>query len=85
MTMPRFKKSRPARIHVGKDLVTRGWQLPIKWKLIARRGFGTDAYAKMTRTVDSYEEADQVSDELIARGWDSVEIRSVEQLTPIKN
>jgi hypothetical protein len=80
---PRFKKSRPAAIHIGKPIPATGWRLPCKWVITAKRGFG-GAYQKMGLVRKTLEDARSTAKELIERGWDSVEYKQQEILLPLR-
>jgi len=79
----RIRKTKKAVVHVGKPLHARGWQLPLKWRIIARRG--TDStFQKMARVFQGdVSEARAIAKGLLVR-WDSVEIRSEEILHPLR-
>jgi hypothetical protein len=63
-------------------LTARGWQLPLRWFVIARRGLG-GSYQKLVRSAASYEDAKAMRAAIIGQ-WDSVELRSEEKLTKPK-
>lgn len=71
VSKPRFNKSRPGKIHVGKPFD--GLKLPTKHVIVARRGWG-DAYEKVTTVRISYEDAKAAAQEYIDEGWDVVDI-----------
>ena len=77
----RMRKSRPAVVHVEKPLDMRGWKLPCKWQVYARRGSGS-GYERVTFMRDTYEEAHVLVGELFGRGWETAEVVEVESLLP---
>jgi hypothetical protein len=83
MARPRFLKSKPAKIHVGKDIIMRGWKLPCKWTVIARKGDGA-SFQRMTLSRPTLEEARLTGKELFLRGWETVEFKENELLTPLR-
>ena len=76
-----MKKSRRGRVHVGRPLIPRGWQLPATWTLIARRGQGHD-FEMMFGKAKTREEALGRAKELLERGWETVEVKMKEDLHP---
>lgn len=79
---PRFRKSKPGKVHVGTLYETRGWQLPCKWRVTAWRGSGA-SFERYERVAKTYAEAQDLAREMI-QTWDGVELRMVENLFPVK-
>ena len=79
----RFKKSRPAKIHVGRPIQMRGWKLPAKWTLVMRRGFDSNR-ERMSTVHATYDGAHEAARAYFARGWDSAEIIEKEILLPLR-
>lgn len=85
---PRWRKTKKAKIHVGRPLNPREWKLPCKWMIVARRGDG-DSFQRMDRitsakNLEGLHEARDTAKELLERGWESVAILEVELLHPAK-
>lgn len=52
-----------------------GWRLPWKFKVIGTRGWGA-AFARVTRSADTYDDARDVRGELFLAGFEMVWIES---------